>query len=344
MKRLYFVASWQQGENEGITKIEYDKQTDTLFSRELIGSVKRSSYFARRGDCLFVLTEAQMHVPNGGCVTSYKIEDDKPILLNRTEYFDSGVTHLNISKDGKHLYASGYGTGTLFVIDVDKDGYLSNARVAYKNIGSSINKLRQESSHMHFTTPAPDNGYICTCDLGTDEILVFNANEENGDVIKVSSLKTSLGYGPRHMVFSKDGKYAYVLCEMNYHLLIYAYEGTGDLEFINDIELYPEAPADKRSCSAIRISQDGKTLFTANRGEGYNSLDAWDLSDPENPVLCDRFTDVYFPRDFAILEDNYLAVCNQLANQLQFVKFENGHFTETGKIEGILMPVSVVEW
>ena len=115
-------------------------------------------------------------------------------------------------------------------------------------------------------------------------------------------------------------------------------------EFINDIELYPEAPADKRSCSAIRISQDGKTLFTANRGEGYNCLDAWNLNDPENPVLSDRFTDVYFPRDFAVLDDDYLAVCNQLANQLQFVKFENGHFTETGKIEGILMPVSVVEW
>ena len=43
MKRTYFIASWQQGENEGITKIEYDKQTDTLFSRELISSVKRST-------------------------------------------------------------------------------------------------------------------------------------------------------------------------------------------------------------------------------------------------------------------------------------------------------------
>ena len=343
MKKTYFVASWQQGENEGVTRIEYDKQTDTLFARELIDSVKRSSYFARRGDCLFVLTEAPMRVPNGGCVSSFKIENDKMVLLNRTDNFDSGVTHLTISKNGKHLYASGYGTGTLFVIDVDKDGYLSNARAAYKNQGSSINKLRQESSHMHFTTPTPYNGYICTCDLGTDEILVFNTSQENGDVTKVSSLKTSLGYGPRHMLFSKDGRYAYILCEMNYHLLIYAYEGTGDLEFVNDIDLYPEAPADKRQCSAIRISADGKTLFTANRGEGYNSLDAWNLSDPEEPVLSDRFTRIQFPRDFTVTDDDYLVICNQLGNNIQFVKYEDGHFEETGMIKDIPQPVSVVE-
>jgi len=344
MIRTYFIASWDQGPEEGVTQIEYDKEKDILVSRKLLKRIKRSSYFARKDSYLYVLTEAPMSVPEGGCISTLRIDEEGVSIISSIDHFDSGVTHLMIDQEGKHLYASGYGTGTLFAIDTDQDGFLSNCRNVFSNSGFSLNKTRQNASHMHFTCETPDGEYLCTCDLGTDEIIIFNICKENGDVTKTGSLKTPLGYGPRHMVFSKDGKYAYVLCELTYHLLIYAYEGTGNLEFIDDIDLYPEAPADKRQCSAIKISEDGKLLFTANRGEGYNSLDAWDLKDPESPSRIASYRNLGYPRDFILLEDGYIALCNQAENNVQFIKFENGCFKETGKIEDILMPVSIIEW
>lgn len=343
MKNTYYIASWLQGEGEGINKVEYDPSTNTLYSKEIISSVKRSSYFARNKDILYVLTEMPMAIPNKGVITSFKISDEGLLALNQSEYFDSGVTHLSISNNKKHLYGSGYGTGTVIIADTDEQGNISNTRKGYKNIGSSINLKRQESSHLHFSIETPDNGYLCVSDLGTDEILFFKIEENTGNIIKVSSSKTPLGYGPRHMIFSKDSKYLYVLCELNYHLLIYSYNGCGDIEFLEDVDLWKELPEDKRACSAIKLSKDGKYLFTANRGEGYNSIDCFDLSDPTKPIKECSYLETGFPRDFTLLEDGLIAICNQHENNITFIKHKNKSLTKTGIIENIQMPVSIIQ-
>ena len=343
MKKTYYIASWLQGQGEGIIKVEYDLTNNTLYSKEIISSVKRSSYFARNNDILYVLTEMPMVSPNQGVITSIKEQDGKVEIIDKSELFDSGVTHLSISHNKKHLYGSGYGTGSIIVADVDDTGKISNIRKGYKNIGSSINTKRQESSHLHFSTETPDGGYLCVCDLGTDEILVFKIDENTGDITKVSSSKTPLGYGPRHMIFSKDSKYIYVLCELNYHLLVYTYNGSGDIEFLEDVDLWPELPEDKRACSAIKLSQDGKYLFTGNRGEGYNSIDCFDLSNPVSPVKECSFLETGFPRDFTLLEDGYIAICNQHENNITFIKHKDSSLTKVGIIEDIQNPVSIIE-
>ncbi len=345
MNKTYYIASWLQGDGEGVTKVVYDKDSDSIISRSLMDQIKRSSYFARTEDCLFILTEAQMIAPKSGCISCLRISDGEEILIDTMNGIDAGITHLCLSKDERHLYCSGYGTGTLYICDVDGFGKLSNFRIGYTNSGSSINKIRQDRPHIHFSIQSPDLTELCVCDLGTDEILVFDIDERSGDLKKAGSLKTPLGYGPRHMIFSSDGRYAYVLCELNYHLLIYAYEGNGTLEFIRDIDLYPEAPADRRQCSAIKVSRDGRHLFTCNRAaDGFDSIDVWDLADQEDPRLIDRFNDVCFPRDISLLNDDYIAVCNQRGDDIQFLRFENDRLRQTGRISGIRQPVSIIEW
>ena len=343
MKRTYYVASWNQDENEGVSRIVYDRESDQILSYTLLDFIRRSSYFARTEDHLFVLTEAPMSSPDSGCITSLHIVNDEPVVTDKMEHIASGITHLSFSKDRKHLYLSGYGTGSVYIVDVDPDGRLSNYRTGYVNSGSSINKKRQGSPHIHFSQQTPDGEYLCACDLGTDEILAFMSDPYSGDITLISTLKTPLGYGPRHMAFSKDGKYAYVLCELTYHLLIYAYEGSGNLEFIRDIDLYPEAPADQRQCSAIKINEAGDLLYTINRGQGTDCLDIYDLTDGEDPKLICRSRDVSFSRDLTLLDDGFLAVCNQMDDNVQFFRFENGELKKTGRLE-IKAPVSLLEW
>ncbi|GEM_PF-6652727 len=343
MKETYYVASWLVGEGEGISKLIYDKEANTLYEKEVYSDVKRSSYFARNNDILYVLTEGQIANPNTSCVSSFRMSENGLEPIAKSEMFASACPHVYLNGSHKHLYVSGYYSGALYIIDTDDSGNLYNLRCVYTNKGSSINR-RQESSHLHFALETPDNDYLCVCDLGTDEVLVFKSDEKTGDLIKISSIKTPLGYGPRHMVFSPDGKYAYIICELNYHLLVCSYEGSGSLEFFDDIDLWPECPEDKRQCSALKISNDGKTLFTANRGEGYNSIDAFSLNDLSRPTKEATFTDLGFPRDFTILKDGTIAVCNQHGNSVQFLKYENKKFLELGKVEGIEMAASLIEY
>jgi len=343
MQKTYYVASWHVGEGEGLTKLVYDKENDKLISRSLETTTHRTSYFARDNDILYVLTEGQKILPNSSKVTSFKMSNDGLKELSVSDNFASAAPHIMLSHNKKHLYVSGYLSGSLYLIDVDEYGNLSNTKKVFENFGSGPNKVRQESSHLHFAIDTPDLNHICVCDLGTDEILVFKT-EDDGDVIKIESIKTPAGYGPRHMVFSKDGKYAYVICEMTYHLLIFAYEGQGNLEFIKDYDLWPECPLDKRQCSAIKLSEDGNTLFTCNRGEGRDAIEAFDLSDPENPVKVSSFYDCKFPRDITLLKDGYIAICNQHGNNIQFIQYKDKQFKQTGLIENILEPVSIIEY
>lgn len=341
MKKTYYIASWWQGKDEGITRIVYDASIDKLYSKEIVNSNKRSSYFARNNEFLYVLTESEMSTPNQGLISAYKMDENGLTLLSKSSYLDSGLTHLTLSADKKHLYASGYGTGSLTIADI-KNNKLINERVAYRHNGSSINAKRQLSSHIHFSIPTPDEEYLCACDLGTDEIHIFQVNKDNGDLRKSQSIKTPLGYGPRHMIFSKDGKYAYVLCEMTYHLLVYAYN-KGSLKLLNDIDLIPECPIDARACSAIKLSADGNVLFTANRGKEYACIEAFDLKDPVNPHKLDSYDKVSFPRDFTLFEDGYVGVCNQSENNVEFIRFLDNKFESVGIIRDIRLPVSIIE-
>jgi len=343
MNKTYYIASWNTDMNEGITKFVYDKQTDYLSSKILENKQHRTSFFARNNDYLFVLTEGLIAQPNTSQVVSYKMSEQGLVKISESSFFDSACPHIMISNNKKHLYVSGYYSGSLYVIDVDQQGVLSNLRATYTNSGSSIHP-RQASSHLHYAITTPDETHILVCDLGTDEILSFKIDQLSGNLEKQEAYKVPLGYGPRHMVFSKDGKYIYVICELTYHLLVYSYLSNGKMEFINDVDLWPECPSDRRQCSAIKLSSDGKTLFTGNRGESYNAIEAFDLGNPKLPLKISNFKSVNYPRDIILLDDNYIAICNQHGNTIQFLHYRNNSFIQTGLIEDIAEPVSLIEY
>ena len=69
------------------------------------------------------------------------------------------------------------------------------------------------------------------CDLGCDRINFYGGvpSAEGGrDLGKcVVSLKADPGDGPRHAIFSKCGRYLFVLNELSSSVTGYAYEGGG---------------------------------------------------------------------------------------------------------------------
>ena len=338
MEKTYYVASWFQDEGkEGLYRLRYDADMKKLASKQIITGVTRTSYFARENDILYVLSEMPMAIPDSGYITSYMIEDDNLVQVCRSELFDSGVTHLCVSHDKKHLYASGYGTGTLLIFDIDENGMIFNQRKAFTNVGSGPNKERQTSSHLHFTSPTPDGDYLLTCDLGADEILISKV-VDNGDVERCSTVKVTPGYGPRHLCFSKDNRYVYVICELVYHILVYAYSD-GKLELENDIKLEPEMP----KCSGIKLSNDGKTLFTGHRENDSECIEAFDISNPTEIRKIDAFEGTIHCRDFSVFADDYLAAVNQFGDSIQFLKFEDNKLKDAGRIEDIKIPVAIIE-
>src|SRR3712207_3917322 len=114
--------------------------------------------------------------------------------------------------------------------------------------------------------------------------------------------------GPRHMVLSKDGKYIYLLGELDSHIEILSLENGCDKPFIIDrVKILPEAYEGENSAAAIKRSNDGKFLYASNRG--HYSISIFSIKEDGNIEIVDNYlTSGRVPRDFSITEDDKLII------------------------------------
>lgn len=168
--------------------------------------------------------------------------------------------------------------------------------------GSSVDPERQTCSHPHCLTLSPDGKYLCISDLGTDCIYVVTLALE-----EVSRVQAPAGSGPRHLVFSPEGGFAYGANELNSTVSVYSW-ADGKLTHLYALSALPEGYTETSYSSAIRISPDGRTLYVSNRG--HDSVCIWDVAGEK--LTNQRFlkSNGKSPREINLLGD-YLLCGNE---------------------------------
>ncbi|MFS0702051.1 lactonase family protein [Cellulomonas sp. 179-A 4D5 NHS] len=139
--------------------------------------------------------------------------------------------HLLLSPDARTLYVATYSSGTLAVLPLDADGAFVPEVLAsggpvqvLGHEGSGPDASRQESPHAHFVALAPGAAHVLVCDLGTDELRRFRV-EADGRLAEDGVAATfPPGTGPRHLVFSGDGRHAYVVGELDVTVHVLAWD------------------------------------------------------------------------------------------------------------------------
>lgn len=204
-------------------------------------------------------------------------------LLREPFLYSSGLQKFEMKEDGSLAPVSGiesvHGTIAAHLCAVNGEVYVAN----YIN-GTAI-KMPDRMlafpgySHPHCMTPTPDGKYICMTDLGTDTVYILTK-----DMSVRSSLNVTEKSGPRHIVFSACGKYAYCANQDNSTVSVLGYED-GKLEFIREYSTVPAGYTEKNEVSAIRLTDDGRKLYVSNRG--HDSAAVFDVSGKE--LVLDRF-------------------------------------------------------
>src|SRR5690606_20069188 len=158
-------------------------------------------------------------------------------LLNTLKSGSSGPCHIITDKNYNFVFVSNYGGGRLSVFQTNKDGSLKELvqEIAYK--GNGPNKKRQQSPHVHSATFSPDEQFLLVQDLGTDVITVYPFAPANvSEPLQISeaiSINTPPGRGPRHITFSKNGKFVYVVAELTSTVLVYSFN-RGNMKLIQE--------------------------------------------------------------------------------------------------------------
>lgn len=202
--------------------------------------------------------------------------------------------------------------------------------------GSSVHPTRQTAPHAHGVFPSPDGRYLLVCDLGLDRILVYTPSLQF-----VSSERTPLGAGPRHLCFSACGRYVYCVNEMGGSVCSLAWEN-GALRLLETISLLPDGHVGDGAGAAIKRSRDGRFLYVTERATGTIVTLAANGAylTPIASVDCAGKE----PRDLTLAANERVALCaNQFSDCLAIFRVaENGALTLWNTLS-IPAPICILE-
>jgi 6-phosphogluconolactonase len=284
-----------------------------------------------------------------GSVSAFSIDraTGKLTLLNQRPSMGAGPCHLVLDNENRNVLVANYGSGSVAVLPVGSDGRLGTATSVVQHVGRSIRPDRQRGPHAHCMTLDPANHFAFACDLGLDKVLSYRFDARQGKLMPndPAFVSTRPGAGPRHMVFRPDGRFAYVVNELNSTVTAYAYESNrGVLKDVQTVTTLPEYFDGANTCAEVGVHPSGKYLYVSNRG--HNSVVLFRI-DPAKGTLTyieEQGTGGSTPRHFGIEPSaQHLAIANQDSDTVLVCRIDagNGRLKPSGVFASVPSPVCV---
>jgi 6-phosphogluconolactonase len=285
-----------------------------------------------------------------GAISSYAIDPatGKLNLVNRKASMGTGPCHLVLDKEGRNVLVANYSGGTVVVLPVGEDGKLGDASAVIQHSGKSVNPQRQEAPHPHQVALDPANRFAYVPDLGIDKVMIYRFDAKAGSLAPAEKPFVAMkpGAGPRHMSFRPDGKFAYVLNELNSTVTALACDpATGALTEIETVSSLPPHFDGRNSGAEIAVLPNGRFLFVSNRGHNSLVLFAIDREKGTLTYVEEQGTGGKTPRHFGVQPNaKHLAIGNQDSNQVLICRIdpENGRLKPSGVFTDVPAPVCMV--
>ena len=297
----------------GISVFGFDSQTGKLELRQTIGGILNPSYLASDKVSGRIVAVSE-NFDAEGAIHVFRREPDGKLTETDSQLCGGLAScHVSVSPGGM-VCASSYLDGKHAALTL-VGGKISARKKLFHYEGRSTNAVRQTSSHPHQAMPSPDGRWLFVCDLGADRIWCHPLSKDDVGPAASDSVSTPAGSGPRHLVFHPLLPRAYVICELNAHLLTYDYAvATGQLTLADEAPTLPSGWHGQPYSAAIRIHPAAATLFVSNRN--HDSLTAFQLDGHGGVALIDCFSSGgKAPRDITIdASGRWLLAANQDSN------------------------------
>ncbi|TEW65385.1 lactonase family protein [Mucilaginibacter phyllosphaerae] len=333
------IGAYTTGKSKGIAVYRFYTETGRLAYLSQTDDVSNPSYLAVSANNKFVYA---VNENDNGEVSSFSFEPKtgKLTFINKVPTLGGSPCYVSVDKDQKNLFVANYSGGNIAVLPLNADGSIAPAVQTIKDSGHGINKERQEKAHVHTAVLSPDEKYVLYTDLGTDKINItkYKGGKDNPIVpAKPAFVNVTPGYGPRHLAFSADKKYLYLITEMGSSVIVYDYNN-GKPKQKQDISLLPDGFKGATGAADIHISPNGKFLYATNRGDANDiSLFAINQDNGELTFIERRPTGGKGPRNFVIdPTGKYLLIAHQNSDSIIVYRLDE----TTGKLS---QPVNRLE-
>lgn len=331
-------------DSKGIYVYEFDSKTGDFSLKNNTENILNPSYLTVSNDNKFVYSVSENDKKSSVSAFRYDSKSGKLDFMNYKN--PNGLNPCYIINDEKNVFTANYSSGNISVLGKNNDGSIGEVKQVVQHTGKSINIKRQDAPHAHIVYFSPDKKYVLANDLGTDKVYVYQYNPNAA--VEVLTLKSSIevkpGSGPRHLIFSKDGKYIYVLQELDGTMTSFSYDD-GILKKVSETTVVAADFKGDIGAADIHISPDGKFLYATNRGTA-NDISAFKiLKNGKLKFVQSTSTLGKGPRNFNIdPTGNFLLVGHQYTNTIVIFKRDkkSGMLTDSGKKIELCSPVCLV--
>jgi 6-phosphogluconolactonase len=285
-----------------------------------------------------------------GAVSSFSVDakTGKLTQLSQQSSMGPGPCQLVLDKTGKYLLVANYAGGSVAVLPVSADGKIGPATCSIQHTGKGADPKRQAGPHAHCVTLDPSNKIAFVCDLGLDKVIAYRFDAEHGTLTADNALtiSTKPGAGPRHMVFRPDGKYAYVVNEINSTVSAYAYDvASGKLTELQTESTLPPYFDGQNTAAEIAVHPSGKWLYVSNRGNETVVLFDIDHDTGKITYTEEQNTGGKKPRHFSLQPNaKHMAIANQGSDNLLVTRVDdtNGRLKPSGVFSEAPSPTCAV--
>lgn len=346
-ERTLYVGTYTRRDSEGIYIYRFDDESGALRQEAVVAGQEEPSFLALHpnGRFLYAVNE---HGEDGQ-VSSFAVDEETGGLtfLNRQPTHGDAPCHLAIEPNGQTLVVANYTSGNVAVYPLQADGTIGEPVQNIQHEGSGPNQNRQQGPHAHSATISPDGSRVYVADLGIDKVMIYRIADGKLEPNEPDHVAVHAGAGPRHFDFHPNGKFAYIINELDLTVTACAYDPeTGALIPLETHSTLPEGYAgDSDSCADVHVSPDGRFLYGSNRG--HNSIAIFAI-DPEKGTLTPAghaSTRGQTPRNFTLdPSGNWLLAANQDTDNISVFRrdAESGQLSPHGEPVAAPMPVCLL--
>ncbi len=349
---LVYIGTYASKDEDGIYVYQMDMNTGGLTRIGGISGIKNPSFQALHPNksILYSVSESQdFQDTHGGAVSAFAIDDRTGMLtlLNETSSLGADPCHVSTDHAGNNLLVANYSSGSVAVLPIKSDGSLEIAHNLIQHTGSSIH-ARQKSPHAHCINNDAHDNFVVSADLGLDKILIYRLNSDDHALTpnpEMPAATVQPGSGPRHFTFHPNGKFGYVINELNSTVTAFSYDADrGTLSTIHNVSTLPAGFTGENTTAEIAIAPDGRFLYGSNRGHNSIVVFAIDPTSGKLTFVSHHRSQGKQPRNFGIdPTGSFLLAANQTTGNVVVFKIDrqSGTLSATGHSIALPKPVCV---
>lgn len=310
-----YIGTYTTGRSQGIYRFTFDPDTGALSEPILFAAVRNPKCIARKGSILASAIELEGRA--GVALWDARHPCTPPFSMCCPE--KQTPCHLRFS--GSSLLAANYHEGLFTVYRTDSHNLSCATQIACGEKAGCHQSLGRR-------------GFILVPCLEQDQVRIFDRKFSPRGVILFPA-----GSGPRHGIFHPKDRTLWMVTERSHELYHFNYADTR-YQLLQQVSILPKDHPEyaASTTAAIRLSPDGRFLYTSTRGADVMSVFALDADGAHliQQVPCGG----KHPRDFILSDDGryVLVLCRDSDDLFSFPRD-----AETGKLGEIVSHIHVPE-